>query len=176
MDEVSVNLRFALEKASGCDIMSDGHKVVKDNNRYRCKEMEFKTYEYLAEDAKMIRQIVFMQEQGFVDEFDDTDLQATQIVLYDERKPIATCRIFPGNEKNAFILGRLAVLKEYRGKNIGAQMLQKVEKVVAQKGGTSISLHAQCRVQKFYQKCGYTVFGEVGEEEKCPHIWMSKQI
>lgn len=46
--------------------------------------MEFKTYEYLAEDAKMIRQIVFMQEQGFVDEFDDTDLQATQIVLYDE--------------------------------------------------------------------------------------------
>lgn len=105
--------------------------------------MEFKTYEYLAEDAKMIRQIVFMQEQGFVDEFDDTDLQATQIVLYDEGKPIATCRIFPGNEKNAFILGRLAVLKEYRGKNIGAQMLQKVEKVVAQKGGTSISLHAQ---------------------------------
>lgn len=81
-----------------------------------------------------------------------------------------------GNEKNAFILGRLAVLKEYRGKNIGAQMLQKVEKVVAQKGGTSISLHAQCRVQKFYEKCGYTVFGEVGEEEKCPHIWMSKQI
>lgn len=86
MDEVSVNLRFALEKASGCDIMSDGHKVVKDNNRYRCKDMEFKTYEYLAEDAKMIRQIVFMQEQGFVDEFDDTDLQATQIVLYDEGK------------------------------------------------------------------------------------------
>lgn len=56
--------------------------------------MKFKTYEYLAEDAKMIRQRVFMQEQGFVDEFDDTDLQATQIVLYDAGKPIATCRIF----------------------------------------------------------------------------------
>lgn len=46
--------------------------------------MEVKTYEYLAEDAKMIRQRVFMQEQGFVDEFDDIDLQATQIVLHDE--------------------------------------------------------------------------------------------
>ena len=138
--------------------------------------MEFKTYEYLAEDAKMIRQRVFMQEQGFVDEFDDTDLQATQIVLYDEGKPIATCRIFPGNERNEFTLGRLAVLKEYRGKNIGAQMLQEAEKAVAQKGGTSISLHAQCRVQKFYEKCGYKVFGEVGEEEGCPHIWMKKQI
>lgn len=103
--------------------------------------MEVKTYEYLAEDAKMIRQRVFMQEQGFVDEFDDTDLQATQIVLYDEGKPIATCRIFPGNERNAFILGRLAVLKEYRGKNIGAQMLQEAQKAVAKKGGTSISLH-----------------------------------
>lgn len=95
--------------------------------------MEVKTYEYLAEDAKMIRQRVFMQEQGLVDEFDDTDLQATQIVLYDEGKPIATCRIFPGNERNAFILGRLAVLKEYRGKNIGAQMLQEAQKAVAKK-------------------------------------------
>ena len=138
--------------------------------------MEFKIYEYLAEDAKMIRQKVFMQEQGFVDEFDDTDLQATQIVLYDDGKPIAICRIFPGNEKNAFILGRLAVLKECRGKNIGAQMLQEAEKTVAKKDGTTILLHAQCRVQKFYEKCGYTVFGEVGEEEGCPHIWMKKQI
>ena len=138
--------------------------------------MEFKTYAYLAEDAKTIRQKVFMQEQGFVDEFDDTDLRATQIVLYDEGKPIAICRIFPGNKRNEFILGRLAVLKEYRGKNIGALMLQEAQKTVAKKGGTSISLHAQCRVQKFYEKCGYTVFGEVGEEEGCPHIWMKKQI
>lgn len=130
----------------------------------------------MAEDAKMIRQRVFMQEQGFVDEFDDTDLQATQIVLHDEGKPIATCRIFPGNERNAFILGRLAVLKEYRGKNIGAQMLKEAQKAVAKKGGTSISLHAQCRIQKFYEKYGYTVFGEVGEEEGCPHIWMKKQV
>lgn len=138
--------------------------------------MEFKTYDYLAEDAKMIRKKVFMQEQGFVDEFDDTDLQAIQIVLYDGNKPIATCRIFPGKERNEFILGRMAVLKEYRGKNIGARMLQEAEKVVAQKGGTFISLHAQCRVQTFYERSGYTVSGEVGEEEGCPHIWMKKQI
>ena len=35
--------------------------------------MEFKTYEYLVEDAKMIRQRVFMQEQGFVDEKTDIE-------------------------------------------------------------------------------------------------------
>ena len=35
MDEVSADLRFALKKASGCGIMSDEYKVVKDNNRYR---------------------------------------------------------------------------------------------------------------------------------------------
>lgn len=138
--------------------------------------MEVKTYEYLAEDAKMIREKVFMQEQGFVDEFDDADLQATQIVLYDERKPVATCRIFAGSTKSEFILGRLAVLKEYRGKNFGSKMLREAEKIVLQKGGTSIALHAQCRVQKFYEQSGYTVFGEIGEEEGCPHIWMKKQM
>ncbi len=138
--------------------------------------MEFKTYEYLTEDAKMIRQRVFMQEQGFVDEFDDADLQATQIVLYDADRPVATCRIFAGKEPREFILGRLAVLKEYRGKHIGSQMVKEAETVVAQKGGTSIALHAQCRVQAFYERSGYTAFGEIGEEEGCPHIWMKKQL
>lgn len=56
--------------------------------------MDFKVYDYLPESAKFVRQTVFVEEQGFVNELDETDNIAMHIVLYDEKKPAATCRIF----------------------------------------------------------------------------------
>lgn len=51
----------------------------------------FKTCRLLPEDAAYIRKRVFVEEQGFSDEFDDTDTIAAHIVLYnEENKPIAT--------------------------------------------------------------------------------------
>ena len=40
----------------------------------------FKTYSELNEDAASIRKSVFMEEQGFVNEFDDVDGAAKHIV------------------------------------------------------------------------------------------------
>lgn len=134
-------------------------------------------YDFLSDDAKIIRKKVFMDEQGFENEFDDTDKVASHIVMYNENKePIATCRVFEGSEKNKFIFGRLAVIMPYRGMNIGTKMIREAEKLVLKKGGTSMSLHAQCRVKSFYEKLGYIEFGEIDDDEGCPHIWMNKQI
>ena len=138
--------------------------------------MQVKVCDYLSDDSKMIREKVFMEEQGFENEFDDTDEIATQIVMYDEDKPVATCRIFNGASKEEFIFGRLAVLKEYRGRNIGTKVIQEAEKLVLEKGGKSMALHAQCRVKGFYEAMGYRAFGEVEDDEGCPHIWMKKAL
>lgn len=139
--------------------------------------MQIKTYPYLAEDAEFIRKKVFMEEQGFQKELDDIDEIALHLVMYNEKKePIAVCRIFEGTEEKQFVLGRLAVVKAYRGKNIGAKMIQEAEKQVLQKGGNSLILHAQCRAKGFYEKSGYREFGKVEDEEGCPHIWMKKQL
>ena len=91
--------------------------------------MKITTYEKnLPDCAKTIRQVVFEDEQGFVDEFDDTDDIATHFVMYDEdgQQPIATCRVFKDDSDNnhAYILGRLAVIKEYRHQNIGSIIMQ----------------------------------------------------
>ncbi len=48
--------------------------------------MDFKVYDYLPESAKFVRQTVFVEEQGFVNELDETDNIAMHIVLYDEKK------------------------------------------------------------------------------------------
>ena len=139
--------------------------------------MHIKTYNFLPDDARKIREIVFMDEQGFQYEFDDVDGWATHFVLYDANGlPIATCRIFAGKEQGTFILGRLAVIKAYRGRNLGVRMLEEAESTIRQLGGKAILLHAQCRATAFYGKSGYTAFGEIDDEEGCPHVWMRKEL
>ena len=43
-------------------------------------------------DARLIRQQVFVEEQGFVNEFDDIDAKAYHAVIYTGGYPIATGR------------------------------------------------------------------------------------
>lgn len=144
--------------------------------------MTFKTYENtLPNDAAKIREDVFVKEQGFENEFDDTDKTAAHIVMYDDEAgsglPIAACRVFEsGDDENTYILGRLAVIKAYRGKNIGTEMIREAQRYVLSKGGKIIALHAQCRASGFYKKLGFCEYGSIEDDEGCPHIWMRKII
>lgn len=138
--------------------------------------MKFKIYNFLSDDAKIIRKQVFMEEQGFKNEFDDIDNISFHIVMYDENRPVATCRVYEDIVKNEYILGRLSVVKEYRGMSLGAKMIGEAERIVKEKGGTSIRLHAQCRVTPFYGQQDYKEYGVIEDDEGCPHIWMKKQL
>lgn len=138
--------------------------------------MNYKYYDFLSPDVKMIREKVFVQEQGFENEFDETDEISQHIVLYKEESPIAVCRVFKGENENEYILGRLAVLMEFRGQNFGSAMLREAEKLVLQNKGDTLMLHAQCRVRDFYANCGYSEFGDVDYDEDCLHIWMKKKL
>ena len=59
---------------------------------------------------------------------------------------------------------------------MGSEIVACAEKHVKEIGGKELRMHAQCRVEKFYEKVGYTSFGEIEEEEGCPHIWMKKEV
>ncbi len=137
--------------------------------------MRISVYESLPNDSKEIRKAVFINEQGFQNEFDEIDNEAAHIVMYDKDEvPVATCRVFWDSIMNAYVLGRLAVIEEYRGKNIGSIMLKEAETYVQKKGGKTLILHAQCRAVDFYKKSGFIEFGNVEDDEGCPHIWMKK--
>ena len=81
--------------------------------------MTFRIYDKLCEDAKQIRTEVFVAEQGFETEFDDTDSKARHIVGYDGEKPVAVCRYFYDEEHKSYMIGRIAVIKECRGLHYG---------------------------------------------------------
>lgn len=138
--------------------------------------MEIKLSDGIPSDAKMIRTKVFIEEQGFADEYDDVDNTAWHLVAYEDGKPAAVCRFFRDGEKGVYVLGRLAVLPEYRGKKIGALLIREVEERVGAYGGKTVCLHAQCRACEFYEKQGYQKTGAVEPEQGCPHIWMYKKI
>ncbi len=136
--------------------------------------MTVKQYSPLPAQAAQIRQTVFVEEQGFVDEFDAIDGYATHFVLFDGDLPVATCRVY--SEDGVYYLGRIAVLKEYRGKGLGGRMLAVGEEFARKSGADRIMLHAQCRAAQFYEKAGYKSRGIYDDEEGVPHLWMSKNI
>lgn len=138
--------------------------------------MKTVVYNTFSKQAAKVREKVFVEEQGFQNEFDDIDDRALHIVIFDEDVPVAVCRVFEGEEKGIFILGRLAVIKEYRGKNLGTRMVRAAENTVMENGGSAIALHAQCRVKDFYNKLGFCEYGQIENDEGCPHIWMKKSL
>ena len=130
----------------------------------------------LPEDAKQIREEVFVKEQGFRNEFDDIDARAMHLVLYDDELPVATCRLFSDDLPGDYVVGRIAVIKEYRGKNIGTYLLKAAEEEIRKMGGKRIIVHAQSRVKNFYEKQGYYSLGKNDFDEDCPHVWMAKEL
>ena len=138
--------------------------------------MTFKVYDELCEDAKRIRTEVFVAEQGFETEFDDTDSKAKHIVGYDCEKPVAVCRYFYDPDHNSYMVGRIAVIKECRGMHYGDKILSFAEQRIKKDGGKNVSLSAQLRVSGFYEKLGYKKVGSVYLDEFCPHILMTKTL
>ena len=126
-------------------------------------------------DAFTLRELIFVQEQGFREEFDDIDSEALHLVLYDGDIPVATGRLFnrtqDGHEQ---VIGRVAVSKEYRGTGAGRELMALLEKKAQERGAQVISLGAQLRARSFYEKLSYTSENGIYFEEYCPHLHMKK--
>ncbi|MDE7278898.1 MAG: GNAT family N-acetyltransferase [Oscillospiraceae bacterium] len=136
---------------------------------------EHKFYKELPDEAKAIRTEVFIEEQGFKNEFDDDDSRCIHAVIFANGTAASTGRIFPP-ENGVCIIGRIAVRKAFRGKDIGGKTVLLLEEKARELGAEKIALSAQCRVSVFYEKLGYSASGEIYSDEFCPHIHMEKTL
>jgi predicted GNAT family N-acyltransferase len=124
-------------------------------------------------DAHMIRRRVFIDEQGISEagEMDGTDASCVHLVAYDDNgSAAATGRIVV--TRDAFTIGRVAVLPEYRGRDYGTFVMQTLIHACYGMGGLRQQIHAQLSARGFYEKLGFTAYGEVYAEEGIPHISM----
>ena len=131
-----------------------------------------KIYNFLCTEAKTIREKVFMEEQGFKDEFDDLDEVCKHLVVFDHQKAIGTCRYYYDDPLQANVIGRIAVIKEYRGKKVGQYIVKTACSLIQ----GNVCLHAQLQSKPFYEKLGFKAYGEIDYDEFCPHTWMKKEM
>ena len=138
-----------------------------------------KTYfeKHLYDEGRAIREEIFLVEQKFSTEFDEIDDTCWHLLITeDDGKGIAVARMFEGEKENEFIFGRIAVRMEYRKQHYGNKVMEILESKAKEMGGKLISLDAQCQAQVFYEKLGYTAFGDIHYDEHCPHISMTKSL
>ncbi|MEG0453517.1 MAG: GNAT family N-acetyltransferase, partial [Coprobacillus sp.] len=74
--------------------------------------MKYQFYNELNQDARKIREAVFVEEQGFKNEFDDIDNHCLHLVIYENNQAIGCARMY--QKDKTMVLGRIAVIKSKR--------------------------------------------------------------
>ncbi len=139
--------------------------------------MNIEVLSKLTPEAAKIRSDVFMDEQGFSYDLDEFDKESAHLMVYEDGVPVGTCRFYRSPDAaDEFILGRVAVLKPYRGQHYGAELVKAAHDLVRIMGGNKVTLSAQVQAQPFYEKLGYEVSGDVHDDEGCPHVYMSRSL
>ena len=133
-------------------------------------EILIKSWKEAEVDAFLVRQEVFIQEQGVPVELelDEFDSSAVHVLAYQDKHCIGTGRLVNLSDQQSQI-GRMAVLAIFRRKGIGKQILQKLVDLAASKGAQEIILHSQVSALPFYEKLGFQAQGDVYDEAGIPH-------
>lgn len=108
-----------------------------------------------ADLLKMVREEVFIQEQHVpvALEWDGLDEAATHLLALDRAGEAIGCARLVGDGS----IGRMAVLKPWRGRGVGRALLQKAVSLYRQQGIHAITLSAQVHAVPFYEKSGFKV-------------------
>lgn len=121
-------------------------------------------------EALIIRMQVFVQEQGVPEELelDEFDSSADHALAYIQNQCVGTARLILRSDGRAQI-GRMAVLREFRQKGVGRQLLRALILLGKSRGIVEFELHAQVSAISFYEKLGFIPHGEVYDEAGIPH-------
>ncbi len=125
-------------------------------------------------DLLKVRRVVFIDEQDVPEEeeLDINDPGYIHALARDPKlQPIATGRLLPDGK-----VGRMAVLKAWRGMGVGSAVLHALTCAAGEAGIAEIILDAQIHAISFYQKQGYQPFGEEFMDAGIPHIKMRRNI
>lgn len=120
--------------------------------------------------AMPIRLAVFVQEQHvpIEEEIDQMDPLCTHAIAQNEQGiVVGTGRLLPDGH-----VGRMAVLRDYRGQGVGSAVLDALVKQARYAGFEEVILHAQTHAKDFYALHGFRQEGELFYEANIPHIKM----
>lgn len=121
-----------------------------------------------------VREEVFILEQQVPLELERDELDATCVHALArslDGTPIATGRITPDG-----VIGRMAVVRDWRGHGVGTMVLHTLLDLARTRGLPAIMLHAQRDAVPFYARHGFATDGAEFEEAGIPHVVMRRGI
>ena len=125
---------------------------------------------------KNIREKVFIQEQKVTPEleWDGMDEKAIHFLVFKDEEAIGCARAIV--IKSQMQLGRMAVLKEYRGQGAGSTLIEKAIVTAKLKQLSGIHISAQCNAINFYVKFGFEVMGDTYLDAEILHCDMTLEF
>jgi predicted GNAT family N-acyltransferase len=119
--------------------------------------------------AFAIRMRVFVREQHVPASFelDRDDQRAMHFLATLNGRAVGTARVVLHGHSAK--IGRMAVLKTYRRKGIGGQLLKRAIATARSRHARKIYLHAQVPVIGFYERMGFRAVGPVFDEAGIAH-------
>lgn len=140
------------------------------NRSYRPRTTVHEVNWATARDAlQSIRTQVFIEEQQIdpADEWDPADQDAIHLLAESDGEPVGCARVLDLTK-----IGRMAVLKDVRHKNVGSNLLRAAISKI-QSAGNTPTLGAQITAMGFYANHGFLPAGPIFDDAGIPHRTMT---
>ena len=123
-------------------------------------------------DLRRIREAIFIAEQSVAPEleWDTEDADAVHFLAFERDYAIGTARLLPDGH-----IGRVSVLKDWRGLKVGDRLLQAVIVEAERRGLKRQMLSAQVHATAFYERHGFKVVSSEFLEAGIPHVDMVRE-
>jgi len=135
------------------------------------KEVLWATHETA---LRLVREQVFIQEQHvpIALEWDALDATAQHLLAFNQQDEAIGCaRILAHGS-----IGRMAVLREYRGIGVGKALLEAAMALCKKQQVKVATLSAQTHAIPFYQAAGFTICSDVYLDANIEHVDMQRHI
>jgi predicted GNAT family N-acyltransferase len=136
--------------------------------------VELMSWEQAQPSAGPLRFAIFVGEQNVPSgiELDDLDAQCMHAVAFDvDDKPIGTGRLLPDGH-----IGRMAVVKEWRRRGIGGEILHALMEEARKRGHQEVVVSAQLQAAEFYRDLGFVAEGKVYPDAGILHQKMRRKL
>jgi predicted GNAT family N-acyltransferase len=130
--------------------------------------------DWVRDEARLrqIRESVFVHEQAvpLALEWDGIDPDCAHVIAEDEQgHAFGTGRLLPDGH-----IGRMAVLREWRGQGAGSAILLALIAIAAEQGMSEVVLNAQTQARDFYARHDFVAEGDVFLDAGIPHQRMRR--
>jgi len=140
------------------------------------KSFEQITKEELYEVLSFRQSIFVVEQKSWYQDADGLDNISLHLLLKENTFLVGYLRLIPpGKKYDTPSIGRIAIKENLRGNAIGSELVKRGIKKSSETYLTdSVTISAQNYLTKFYQNHGFTIQGEIYDEDGIPHVKMVK--